>query len=140
MTARAIRYDGDVVEAVTALSGLLRGAGIPTSVSVPESPLHVASATAQILTETAIQSVSNIIKHAPKSRAARVELRDLSDHLELIVSNTAPTFSARAAPSAGGRGLTRARQRLEHHGGQLEAGLTNAGWVLRATVPAGETT
>lgn len=140
MTPRAIRYDGDVVEAVTALSGLLRDAGIPTGVSVPNSPLHIAPATAQILTETAIESVTNIIKHAPKSKTAKIDIHDRSDHLELIVSNTVPSFSARSVPSAGGRGLMRARQRLEQHGGRLEAGLTNAGWALRATVPADENT
>lgn len=130
------RYDGNVVEAVSSLGALLRDAGIPTQIAAPRDGLCVSSATGRALTETAIEAVTNIIKHAPKSRSATIDLRNHSDVVELVVKNVAPVAHQGRKGHLGGRGLGRARQRLTQCGGTLEADRTADGWTLRATVPA----
>lgn len=134
-STRSSRYDGSAVEAVTSLGDLLRDARIQTEIAVPGALLEVAPAAEQVLIETAIEAVMNIIKHSPKSKTARIEIRNENDRVELIVENAGSSRRSSVNPAPGGRGLRRARQRLEQIDGQLEAGLTSAGWVLRAVVP-----
>lgn len=129
------RYDGQVVPAASTLGALLKDAGIPTRVSAPTDPLHLSPDAEQLLTETAIEAVTNIIKHAPNSRSASLDIRSRAGVVELIVANAwTPAASDRSAHS-GGRGLNRARHRLAQRGGQLEAEATSDGWVLHGTIP-----
>ncbi|WP_456287097.1 histidine kinase [Microbacterium sp. JZ70] len=131
------RYEGDVVDVVTSLGALLKDAHIPTRVSTPRTPLGATPAADRALTETAIEAVTNILKHAPNSRSASVEILRQPETVELAVKNVStPLASGAVGGSGGGRGLVRARQRLIHHGGQLQSEATADGWVLRATVPA----
>ncbi|MFJ6429197.1 sensor histidine kinase [Microbacterium maritypicum] len=132
---RSSRYDGSAVEAVNSLGDLLRDAGVQTKIAVPSAPLEVAPAAEQVLIETAIEAVMNIIKHSPKSKTASIEIRDGNDRVELIVENAGSSSASSANPAAGGRGLKRARQRLEQIEGQLDSGPTSAGWALLAFVP-----
>ncbi|WP_318391089.1 histidine kinase [Microbacterium maritypicum] len=132
---RSSRYDGSAVEAVNSLGDLLRDAGVQTKIAVPSAPLEVAPAAEQVLIETAIEAVMNIIKHSPKSKTASIEIHDGNDRVELIVENAGSSSASSANPAPGGRGLRRARQRLEQIDGQLESGPTSAGWMLRASVP-----
>ena len=129
------RYDGNLVEAMSSLGALLHDAGIPTQISAPGDPLRVAPPTEQALTETAIEAVTNIIKHAPASQSARIDLEHRADIVELVVKNVAPVAHQGKNDHLGGRGLGRARQRLTQCGGTLEADRTPDGWTLRATVP-----
>lgn len=129
------RYNGSAVEAVTSLGDLLRDAGVQTKIAVPSAPLEVAPAAEQVLIETAIEAVMNIIKHSPKSKTASIEIRDGNDRVELIVENAGSSSASSATLAAGGRGLRRAWQRLEQINGQLESGPTSTGWALRAFVP-----
>ncbi|MFJ2534605.1 sensor histidine kinase [Microbacterium maritypicum] len=128
------RYNGGVVDAVTSLAELLDDAGIVTQVSVPDSSVGATSAAERVLIETAIEGVTNIIKHAPKSKAASISVHTHPDVVELVIANTGPRSSARSNAASGGRGLRRARQRLVQIGGQLESGPEDEGWALRATV------
>jgi signal transduction histidine kinase len=130
------RYDGNIVGAVTSLSELLDDAGIATQVSVPSSSLGVTSAAERVLIETAIEAVTNIIKHAPKSKAASISIHADPGGIELIVTNSGPLSPARSSTSPGGRGLRRTEQRLGQIGGQLETGPAEQGWTLRAGVSA----
>jgi signal transduction histidine kinase len=132
---RETRYDGNVVDAVASLSELLRDAGIPTQVSVPNTSLSMGSEAERVLIETAIEAVMNIIKHAPKSKSASIQVVSASGGIELVVRNTGPSSRAGSGAS-GGRGLRRAGQRLGQIGGHLESGPTEHGWTLRANVPA----
>jgi signal transduction histidine kinase len=129
------RYDGNVADAVASLGALLTDAGIPTHVAAPSTPLEVAPATERVLTETAVEAVTNIIKHAPRSQSATIDLLERDDAVELVVTNVAPSTPRRPSGTTGGRGLTRARQRLALREGELESGPTTNGWMLRATVP-----
>lgn len=129
------RYEGDVVEAVTSLGVLLKEAGIPSSVSVPQPALGIDAVAERALTETAIEAVTNILKHAPNSETASLEIVDRPGVVELVVENVTagPLVEKSGRPS--GRGLHRARQRLTQCGGELTSDRTSAGWLLRATVP-----
>lgn len=133
----ASRYDGDVVMAVSALGALLEDAGIPIQMVIPSVPLVTSQVAGRLLTETAIEAVTNIIKHAPNAQAASIEICDRSGVVELIVKNVAPASPVAWEGHAGGRGIRRARQRIAHSGGQLESGRTSDGWLLQAMVPAG---
>ncbi|MFY9713360.1 MAG: histidine kinase [Microbacterium sp.] len=128
------RYHGNVVAAASSLGTLLKNAGIPTQVSVPSSVLSIAPAAERALTETAIEAVTNIIKHAPKTQSASIELLARTGAVELVVRNASPAGPRTRVPTSG-RGLHRARQRLSQCAGLLVAGRTEDGWVFRATVP-----
>lgn len=132
---RPLRYEGNVVMAATSLGALLNDAGIPTNVATPSTPLAVSPAIEQALTETAIEAVTNIIKHAPKSRSAGIEVRLQADVVELVVTNLPSVAPAQKTDRHGGRGLARARQRLAEHAGTLEFDRVSSGWMLRASVP-----
>lgn len=129
------RYAGDLVDVVASLGALLKDARIPTRVSTPGTALGATPAADRALTETAIEAVTNILKHAPNSRSASVEVFRQPGTVELVVTNVS-TPLAKAAIDGSGRGLVRARQRLIHQGGQLQSKATADGWSLRATVPA----
>ncbi|MFD6699824.1 MULTISPECIES: sensor histidine kinase [unclassified Microbacterium] len=131
------RYEGGPVEVVSALGMLLKDAGIPTHVSSPPASLGASPAAERVLVEAAIEAVTNILKHAPSSQSASIDIHRQSDLVELVVKNTASQVATGNSVREGGRGLHRARQRLELCRGQLESGTTADGWVLRATIPIG---
>ncbi|MDQ0642779.1 sensor histidine kinase [Microbacterium murale] len=130
------RYDGNVVEAISSLGALLNDAGIPTRVTAPRTPLSVTPAAERVLTETAIEAVTNIMKHAPRSQSASIDILEHGDAMELVVTNLAPSSTTPSDSPASGRGLKRARQRLAQNHGELESVQMSDGWTLRATVPA----
>lgn len=129
------RYEGRLVEVISSLAALLRNAGIPTSVTVPVTSIPLSQVAERMLTEIAIEAVTNIIKHAPSSRSARLDINDLSDVVELVVTNVVPSGAAPRTRSCGGRGMVRSRQRLELISGRLVCGPITNGWRLRATAP-----
>lgn len=133
---RASRYDGRVTKAASSLGELLNGAGVSTTVATPRSLLYVDPSAERMLTETAIEAVTNIIKHAPKSQAATIEINERSDVVELVVTNTSSNGRMKSDPPMSGRGLKRAAERLEGVNGMLKYGWTTDGWTLQATVPA----
>lgn len=132
---RPLRYEGNVVMAATSLGALLNDAGIPTNVATPSTPLTVSPAIEQALTETAIEAVTNIIKHAPTSSAASIGIREQTDVVELVITNLAAFTPAEKTDHHRGRGLARARQRLTECAGTLEFNRVSGGWTLRACAP-----
>ena len=129
------RYESDAVEAVSSLGALLTDAGIPTRVSAPQRSLDATPPTERVLVETAIEAVTNILKHAPNSQSVSVDIHRHIETIELIVNNVAAPLTKEKSDRTSGRGLHRAHQRLAQHGGQLESGATAEGWTLRATLP-----
>lgn len=132
----AIRYDGHLVDAVSSLGSLLKKAGIPTRVTASPGPLGISRTEERLLTETAIEAVTNVIKHAPKSQSVNIVVTKQDGRVELTVKNVASVDSDTQDEHAGGRGLNRARQRLAECNGNLEAARIPEGWALRATIPA----
>lgn len=128
--------DSDIVGAARSLGDLLNNAGIPTTVSTPSTPLDAGSPARRALVETATEAVTNILKHAPGSRRASIEVHSRSGTVALVVENVAPSGAGTTTGRGGGRGLRRARERLAQHGGELTAGPAADGWLLRATVSA----
>lgn len=128
-------YEGRLAEVIASLATLLRNAGIPTIVTVPVTLSRLSLPVERMLSEIAIEAVTNIIKHAPSSRSTRIDVTDRSDVVELSITNTAPSGAVSRTRSGGGRGLVRSRQRLERLSGRLESGPVSDGWLLKATVP-----
>ncbi|MCZ4301994.1 sensor histidine kinase [Microbacterium oxydans] len=127
------RYEGNIIVAIAALSELLRDAGIPVTLDAPSTALDVPPVVERVLIEMAIEAVMNIIKHAPKSRSARIHIDRQPDQVELVVTNVGAPSHRSNLPS-GGRGLRRARQRLNQIHGRLQAGPTDGAWELRAII------
>lgn len=129
------RLGGDLVETVTGLATLLDDAGIPTRVSVPEAHLDLSSVSERLLGATAVEAITNIIKHAPHAQSAAITVQCSADHVELVIESVTKTAAITRTATLGGRGLSRARQRLEQNGGRLKSGPTDTGWVVDASVP-----
>lgn len=127
------RYEGSIFVAIAALGELLRDAGIPVRLGAPSTALDVQPVVERVLIETAIEAVMNIIKHAPKTRSATIQIDSQPDHVELVVTNAGASSHRSNLPS-GGRGLRRARQRLNQIHGHLQTGPTDGGWELRAII------
>jgi signal transduction histidine kinase len=79
------------------------------------------------------EALTNVIKHAGRARA-RVTLRYLDDELEVEVAD-----DGRGPGPAGdgsGLGIIGMRERVEAHGGRLDAGAgTEGGFLVRASLP-----
>lgn len=131
-----VRYEGDATDVVSALGALLQDAGIPTRVSTPQVSLGATPAAERALVEAAIEAVTNILKHAPGSQSASIDIHRHADAVELVVKNTATSTALGKSSHEGGRGLRRAHQRLQQHDGRLELGTRADGWILRAIVSA----
>lgn len=132
---RTVRYDGHVVDVVIALETLLREAGIPTTLRAAKLALALSPEQERVLTETAIEAITNILKHSPNSQSARITLHKHSGEVELTVSNVVSIDPAMRTTATGGRGLMRARQRLTRYNGTLDAGAVADGWSVRAVIP-----
>lgn len=109
-----------------------RQAGVDTELRT-EGPLETVSATVGLaLYRIAQESLANIAKHAPESKAG-VELVISPSAALLSVVNDTP---APAAPAPGdGRGIAGMRQRVELLGGAVDAGPCRRGWSVRAEIP-----
>lgn len=127
--------DENVTDTVVGLGRLLNNAGIPTVVKTPSTDAEVPALAQRLLGAAAIEAVTNVIKHAPHSSDAAIEVTVDELGVELVVKNSNSRASSAQGSSLGGRGLARARQRLEQHNGHLEAGATNNSWIVRADVP-----
>jgi signal transduction histidine kinase len=79
------------------------------------------------------ESLANIAKHAPDSKAT-VELHVSPASVSLLVKNRLPA-AVSGGRSAEGRGLRGMRQRVELLGGAIDAGPSTDGWSVRAEVP-----
>jgi len=126
---------GDVSKVAEALAQTLRDAGIRTHVNV-SAATDVPPGVAEILIGTITESAMNIIKHAPGATTALIEVAARSGTITLEVRNNRSRGRAAEESALGGRGLARLREKLERIAGELHAGPTPDGWVLRAVVPA----
>ena len=127
--------DENVTDTVVGLGRLLNNAGIPTVVRTPTTDTEVPGLPQRLLGAAAIEAVTNVIKHAPHSSDAAIEVTVDELGVKLVVENSNSRASSAQGSSLGGRGLARARQRLEQHNGHLEAGATNNSWIVRADLP-----
>ena len=110
-----------------------RAAGLSVSASADlDEPLPVAvDLSAYRIVQEAL---TNVVKHAPGSRASvTLDRRDAVLVVEVVNDRTLSTVEA-----SGGRGLLNMRERAEAVGGVLEAGPHERQWRVRAELPAEE--
>lgn len=110
-------------------------AGMDVALRAEGGDDEVSAAVGLALYRITQESLANIAKHAPGSKA----------EVELVISPSAARLSilnALAVPvsagSGGGRGLAGMRQRAELLGGVLDAGPCRLGWSVCADIPLAE--
>ncbi|MFC3503645.1 sensor histidine kinase [Micromonospora krabiensis] len=116
-----------------------RVAGLRVSLTDEVAPGPMPGAVARTVHRVVQEGLTNVRKHAPDAAVA-VRLRHLIDGIEVTVRNDPSDRPGPVLPGAG-LGLVGLRERVELTGGRLTAGPTpDGGFLLRALVPAGETT
>lgn len=128
------RYGERIERVISSLTTLLGNTGIRAGSSAPDSEDPLAEPVNRALTQVAIEAATNIIKHAPRSISAQIELTRRDGEVELAILNVDQSAGARR-PSSGGRGIARSRERVEQLGGRMHAGSTINGWVVNAILP-----
>lgn len=124
------------IDDVAALVEGFQQAGLAVTLCVEGPTDHVSATVGLALYRITQESLANIAKHAPESKASVV--LDVSPaSARLAVSNLLPAAVV-AAKTAEGRGLRGMRQRVDLLGGALDAGPTRDGWSVRAEIPLQE--
>ena len=80
------------------------------------------------------EALTNVLKHAGGAHAL-VALRFRPEEIEIEVRDEGG--SARTASTGAGHGLLGIRERVALHGGRVDVGPTDAGYAVRAWLPAG---
>jgi signal transduction histidine kinase len=109
-------------------------AGLPITLRTDGEPDLVSAAVGLALYRITQESLANIAKHAPASKA-QVDLVISPTTASLSVINEVPVTVPAASPSQSGRGLTGMRQRVELLGGVIDAGRCSQGWSVRTQIP-----
>jgi len=138
------------------LSAAVTAAGSPVRVSVEGEPEPLPSAIDHAAYRILQESLTNVLRHAPRGTPADVCLRYAPDSVTITVSNDgcaaagpsltgqqpagaepAPSSAARAAGSPGtGNGLRGMRERALAAGGELQAGPSaEGGFAVTAKLP-----
>ncbi|OBH55699.1 two-component sensor histidine kinase [Mycobacterium colombiense] len=124
------------IDDIAALVEGFQRAGLAVGLCVEGPTDHVSPAVGLALYRITQESLANIAKHAPESKAGVV--LDISPvSARLAITNLLPA-AVMAAQSAEGRGLRGMRQRVELLGGAIEAGPTRDGWSVCAEIPLQE--
>lgn len=111
-------------------------AGLAVGLCVEGPTDHVSPAVGLALYRITQESLANIAKHAPESKAGVV--LDISPvSARLAITNLLPV-AVTAAQSPEGRGLRGMRQRVELLGGAIDVGPTRDGWSVCAEIPLQE--
>ncbi|OBJ11082.1 sensor histidine kinase [Mycobacterium colombiense] len=124
------------IDDIAALVEGFQRAGLAVGLCVEGPTDRVSPAVGLALYRITQESLANIAKHAPESKAGVVlDISPLS--ARLAITNLLPA-AVMAAQSAEGRGLRGMRQRVELLGGAIEAGPTRDGWSVCAEIPLQE--
>ncbi|OMC14875.1 sensor histidine kinase [Mycobacterium colombiense] len=124
------------IDDIAALVEGFQRAGLAVGLCVEGPTDHVSAAVGLALYRITQESLANIAKHAPESKAGVVlDISPLS--ARLAITNLLPA-AVMAAQSAEGRGLRGMRQRVELLGGAIEVGPTRDGWSVCAEIPLHE--
>ncbi len=112
----------------------MREAGLPTELRVEGDPGTVAPGVDLTAYRIIQEALTNSLKHAGPARA-QVRIRYRLHELELEITDDG---RAPATPADGtGNGLAGMRERVALYGGTLDAGRGDAGFTVRARLPAG---
>jgi signal transduction histidine kinase len=109
-------------------------AGLAVTLHTEGEQAGVSAAVGLALYRITQESLANIAKHAPASKAI-VNLRVSTSTAVLSILNEVPVAVAAGPASQDGRGLAGMRQRVELLGGVLDVGPSREGWSVRAEIP-----
>ncbi len=124
------------IDDIAALVEGFQRAGLAVGLCVEGPTDHVSAAVGLALYRITQESLANIAKHAPESKAG-VVLDVSTVSARLAITNLLPA-AVMAAPSPEGRGLRGMRQRVELLGGAIDVGPTRDGWSVCAEIPLQE--
>jgi signal transduction histidine kinase len=117
---------------VDALVQTVRDAGVPVELRIEGSPPELKPNVDVSAYRVLQEALTNVVKHAgPAHVHAAIRYLARSIELEVVDDGRGPAGEQRS-----GYGLTGMRERVELHGGTLEAGAgARGGFVVRATLP-----
>ncbi|MEV4799528.1 histidine kinase [Nonomuraea sp. NPDC049421] len=132
-SAPGVTGSEEFAELVGRFDGHGRSARLRLAAEPDGWPAEVRSTVYRVVRE----SLTNVAKHAGHARVITVGITQDEQAVTVVVEDDAPHATVR--PRRAGYGLIGMRERLDTLGGTLTAGPgPDAGWVVRATVPAGE--
>ena len=131
------------VAELSALYADYRRAGLDLRLRETGQPVAMSPARELAVHRLIQEALANTLRHAGRVRA-RVELDWEPGTLTISVANPITEPGERpagpdGAPASGGNGLVGMRERLALHGGTVQAGPHGGTWLVRATLPTGET-
>ena len=120
---------------IAALVDDARAGGLAVELRVRGDPSDIAPGVGVALYRIAQEGLANAARHAP--RAVTVLLLDVGDgRARLVADTTGPTITVPAGePERARYGLIGMRERAAALGGELTAGPTPEGWLVRCTLP-----
>lgn len=80
------------------------------------------------------EALTNVLRHAPGTAGAALDVRRTSGSVELVVTDQGGTRATHGGAGTG-RGVLGMRQRAAAFGGTVEAGPHGTGWRVRAVLP-----
>ncbi|MFE6235056.1 sensor histidine kinase [Cellulosimicrobium sp. NPDC057862] len=113
-----------------------RAAGVPVTATGLDVPLPEDTSLRLAVVRVVQEALTNVLRHAPGTPDAQVEVRRGADAVEVEVRDAGGT-----RPGAGGgtgRGILGMRERAALLGGSVEAGpRADGGWAVRVVLPWG---
>ena len=123
------------VREIAALVDDARSGGLAVELRIRGDDTAIAPGVGVALYRIAQEALANAARHAPGARTVlALEVRDR--RACLIAETTGPTIATpRRDPESSGYGLVGMRERAAALGGELTAGPTSDGWLVRCTLP-----
>ena len=112
----------------------VRQAGLPVELTVEGVPLELSPGVDLTGYRVVQEALTNALKHGGPGRA-RVAVRYQDGAVDLEIENEAAGPGRRGGS---GKGLVGMRERIALYGGELEAGSTDTGYLVRARLPLTE--
>jgi signal transduction histidine kinase len=121
------------LDAIPALVGSFRDAGMDVALDVYGEPTGVSPGLALTIYRTVQEGLTNALKHAPAA-PVRVRVGLLPAQVRVDVENALPGREPGHGPGTG-HGLIGVRERVALFDGTCSAGPSGAGWALSVTLP-----
>jgi signal transduction histidine kinase len=81
------------------------------------------------------EALTNTLKHAEGASAVDVSLRASDDGLEVLIRDDGRATPPKSPARSDGHGIVGMRERAAVHFGDVRAGRTASGWLVRAWLP-----
>ena len=114
-------------------AGFGRRTGVDTSFESTGHSPHLDDSVSSALLRVAQEALVNVHRHS-QAQSAKVELKNKSHQIELIISDDGVGMAANAGHPSG-IGVSGMRHRIESNGGHFEIRDLNPGTMIRATIP-----